>query len=89
MTAKPPKGPKDPKPPKGPKFEIDIEGVVHQWDEPTITVSQIRELAGWPADQAVVEVNLADNSERTLAEGEVVELKPGHGFGKKIKFQRG
>ena len=36
-----------------------------------------------------VEVNLDDNTERTLAETDTVTLKPGHGFSKKIKFQRG
>lgn len=34
-------------------------------------------------------MNLEDNTERTLAEDEVVTLKPGHGFAKKVKFQRG
>ena len=50
---------------------------------------QIRELANWDATQPVVEVNLEDNSETTLAEDAVVTLKPGHGFAKKIRFQRG
>jgi Multiubiquitin len=74
---------------KKPKYEIDIEGVDHPWEEDTITVPQIRQLAGWDDTQPVVEVDLSDNSERTLSEDEVVNLKPGHGFGKKIKFQRG
>jgi hypothetical protein len=71
------------------KYEINIEGVNHPWEKDTITVPQIRQLAGWDDIQPVVEVDLSDNSERTLSEDEVVELKPGHGFGKKIKFQRG
>jgi hypothetical protein len=74
---------------KKPKYEINIEGVDHPWETDTITVPQIRQLAGWDDTQPVVEVDLSDNSERTLSEDEVVELKPGHGFGKKIKFQRG
>lgn len=41
------------------------------------------------ADQPVIEVNFRDNTERTLAEGEVVEVRPGHGFGKKVGFKRG
>lgn len=71
------------------KYLIDIEGVDHPWDEDTITVPQIRELGGWDSSQPVVEVNLKDNSERTLREDETVDLKPGHGFAKKVKFQRG
>jgi hypothetical protein len=62
---------------------------VQAWHEPEITVPQIRELAGWDASQQVVEVNLEDNKEWTLPESDVVTLKPGHGFEKKIKFQRG
>ena len=72
-----------------PTFEINIEGRVYEWHERTITPAQIRELGGLPADQPVIEINFLDNTERTLAEGEVVEVKPGHGFGKKIGFKRG
>lgn len=50
---------------------------------------EIRDLVGWEATQQVVEVNLDDNTERTLGENETVTLKPGHGFAKKILFQRG
>jgi Multiubiquitin len=73
----------------GPKFFVNLEGAEKPWDEETITVPQIRELAGWDASQPIVEVNLEDNSERTLGEDEPVTLKPGHGFAKKVKFQRG
>jgi hypothetical protein len=73
----------------GPKYFINVEGVETPWDEPTISVSQIRELAGWDAGQPLVEVNLEDNTEVTLDETAIVTLKPGHGFAKKIKFQRG
>ena len=34
-------------------------------------------------------MDLETNEERTLPEAETVEIKPGHGFGKKIKFKRG
>jgi hypothetical protein len=71
------------------KYEVNIEGSVHKWGEPTITVTQIRTLAGWDSTQQVIEVDAKDNSERTLPEGETVELKPGKGFGKKVSFKRG
>lgn len=71
------------------KYEVNIEGVVHEWDEATITVPEIRTLAGWDSTQQVIEVDAKDNSERTLAENETVELKPGKGFGKKVSFKRG
>lgn len=73
----------------GPKFEVNIEGQLYPWDRDTITVPEIRNLGRLPADLPVIEVDLHDNTERTLAEDEVVELKPGKGFGKKVKFQRG
>lgn len=74
---------------KGPKYEIDIEGTKYPWNEDTITSAQIRELGDLPADQPVIEVDLKTNEERTLAEDEVVEVKPGKGFGKKVTFKRG
>jgi hypothetical protein len=72
-----------------PRFEVNIEGAIHPWDKPTITVPELRALGGLPDDQPVLEVNLQTNTERTLAEDEVVELKPGHGFAKKVRFKRG
>jgi hypothetical protein len=73
----------------GKKYFVNLEGTEYPWDKDTITVPEIRELGGWDASQPVLEVNLEDNTERTLAEDEAVKLKPGHGFSKKIKFQRG
>ena len=46
------------------------------------------ELGGWELSQGVIEVD-KDNNERTLAPGEVVQLKPGLGFGKKHRWKRG
>ena len=73
---------------KGPKFFLCIEGTEYPWPEPTIATEQIAELGGWDPSIGVVEVD-RDNNERTLAPGEVVELKPGHGFGKKLAWKRG
>ena len=73
---------------QGPKYFVEIEGTEHEWDKETITVSEIRQLGNLPADQPVIEVD-PDNNERTLAEDEVVTLKPGHRFGKKISYKRG
>jgi hypothetical protein len=74
---------------QGPKYLVNIDDVEHEWDRPTITVSEIRSLGGIPAGTEILEVNLDTNEERTLSENEVVPLKPGHGFGRKIKFRRG
>src|SRR6266540_2131779 len=71
----------------GPRYAIDIEGAIHDWDQATITVSQIRQLGGLPADQAVLMIDLKTNAERTLTEDEVIEVTPGLGFSKKVEFR--
>jgi hypothetical protein len=90
-TADHPDPPRDPASDKshGPKYTINIEGQDYLWNSDTITVPEIRELAGIPSDQPIQEINLETQEERTLAEEEVVALKPGKGFSKKVKFQRG
>jgi hypothetical protein len=70
----------------GPKYEVDIEGNIHPWTQDEITPDQIRQLGGFTGP--VLEVD-AENNQRTLPEGEPVELKPGHGFAKKHHYQRG
>lgn len=72
-----------------PEFEANIEGTLYPWNKETITVPEIRALGKLPTDLPVIEVDLKDNTERTLAEDEIVELKPGKGFGKKVGFKRG
>lgn len=70
-------------------FRIDIEGQIHDWHRSTITVPEIRQLGDLPSDQPVIEIDLKTNTERTLAEDEVVQLRPGLGFAKKVRFKRG
>lgn len=77
-------GPKEPKP----KYHLDIEGNIVPWFEDTITTEQIISLGGWEPTQGVILID-KENNERTLQPGEVIELKPGMGFSKKIRFKRG
>lgn len=72
----------------GPKYHIDIEGSLYDWDSPTITAADIRRLGNLPQDVPVLVVD-KDNNQRTLGENEVLELKPGMGFSKKVVYQRG
>lgn len=74
---------------EGPKYFLDLEGTEYPWSEPTITVAEIRKIAGWTTEQQVMLVDLAANEETVLAEDADIELKPGHGFGRKFKFRRG
>ena len=76
-------------PETGPKFHINIEGTVYEWGEDTITVPQIRSLGNLPTDVPVLMIDLQDNSQDELGEDEIVELRPGLGFSKKVKYQRG
>lgn len=70
------------------KYELDIEGKFYDWPESSITVPQLIQLAGWPAGTQVLEID-NDNNQETIAPDAVIELKPGHGYAKKHKFQRG
>jgi hypothetical protein len=72
-----------------PEFVVNIEGEEYPWDRHTITVLEIRLIGRLPADQAVIEINLDDNTERTLGECEIVHIKPGHAFAKKVRYKRG
>lgn len=78
----------DCKPQAGPKFVLNIEGTLHDWPVSTITTEQIIELGGWDPSLGVIQID-KDNNERTLQSGEIVNLKPGMGFGKKVRWKRG
>jgi hypothetical protein len=78
-----PKGPN-----KGPKYFVNIEGEIFPWEDNTITTEEIAAQGGFDPSKGVIEVN-KDGDERTLAPDEVVEIKPGHSFGKKLIFKRG
>ena len=70
------------------KFQLNIEGALKPWDKDTITTEEIASLGGWDPSEGVVLVE-PDNSERNLQPGEVVKLRPGIEFYKKISFKRG
>jgi hypothetical protein len=71
------------------KYEVNIEGKIYEWAKPSITVPEIRSLGGLPTDKPIIEVELQTNNEVTLPEDGVIDLKPGHGFSRKVEFKRG
>lgn len=71
------------------KYHLDIEGTLYDWGEDTITVPQIRELGGLPTDVPVLQIDLTTNEQRQLTEDEIVHLRPGLGFSKRVRWQRG
>ncbi len=72
----------------GPKYLLDIEGTIHEWDRDTITTEEVIQLGGWDPSQGAIEID-RDNQEHTLRPGQVVDLKPGQGFSKKVRWKRG
>lgn len=73
---------------QGPKYHLNIEGTLYDWDQPTITTEQIIQLGGWDPSQGAL-MQDKDGNEVTLQPGQVIELKPGMGFGKHVGFRRG
>jgi hypothetical protein len=73
---------------EGKKYFVNIEGTEYPWDKETISTVEIRALGNLPQNLPIVE-EFPDGTERTLAEGEIVQLKPGHRFGRAPKFKRG
>ncbi len=69
-------------------FEVDVEGKIFVWNRWTITTEEIAGLGGWDPAQGVIMVD-RENNERTLNPGESIEIKPGLGFGKRIRWKRG
>ena len=73
----------------GPKYWLNIEGEKYPWEESTITTEQIIQLGGWGSELGAIVIDMKTNMERTLQPGEIVEIKPGQGFAKKVRFKRG
>jgi hypothetical protein len=70
------------------KYYANVEGKEHLWNNETISVAELRALGNLPQRLPVVE-EFPDGTERTLKDGEIVELKPGHRYGRAPKFKRG
>lgn len=73
----------------GPKYHLNIDGKDYDWSSSTITVTQLRQLAGWSNDQAINEIDLKTGEKAPLSDNDTVELKPGRGFAKKVEFVSG
>lgn len=74
------------------QYEISIEGKTYPWGRNTISVPEIRDIGGLPADCQVVAVNLADGEQSVLSEDaihEVPPLEPGKPVVKRVNFKCG
>lgn len=70
------------------KYIVCIEEQEYDWDKPEISYEEIVNLGGWESSAGIIEID-KDQNEHTLQPGAVIELKPGHGFSKKICWKRG
>lgn len=74
-----------------PKYDIWIEDTIHGWDKSTISLAEIRELGGMPADSPVSAVDLVEQQEVPLPEDSVHEIparQPGRPLVKRTQFKR-
>lgn len=65
-------------PPEPPKFHLIINRKPDTWPEPSITGSQIKELAGSPADFVVNQIVDGPGEDPEIADSQSVSLTP-HG----------
>jgi hypothetical protein len=77
--------------PDEPKYEVWIEDTIHAWPKDTISVPEIRELAGLPADCPMTAVDLVAQQEVPLPEDAVHSVPPreaGRPLVKRTHFRR-
>lgn len=78
--------------PSSATYQVLIEGAAYDWHKESISVPEMRQLAGLPEDRPIIQVDLQDNEMRVLSEDEIhrpVELEPGKGVTKRVNFKRG
>ena len=63
-------------PPDGPQYEVWIDDRIHSWAKDTISVAEIRELGGLPADCPMSAVDLVAQQEVPLPEDAVHAVPP-------------
>ncbi len=63
-------------PPDGPQYEVWIDDRIQSWAKDTISVAEIRELGGLPADCPMSAVDLVAQQEVPLPEDAVHTVPP-------------
>lgn len=59
-----------------PNYEVWIQDKIHAWNKPTISLAEIRELGGIPADAPVSAIDLITQQDNPLPEDAVHEVPP-------------
>ena len=62
--------------PDDPRYEIWIDDKIHSWHKDTISLAEMRELAGVPADSPMMAVDLVAQQEVPLPEDAVHTVPP-------------
>ncbi len=78
-------------PPQGPQYEVWVEDTIHSWSKDTISLAELRELAGLPADCPMSAVDLVAQQEVPLPEDAVHSVpprEPGRPLVKRTQFKR-
>lgn len=70
------------------RFCVNIEGQLFRWPCNVVVPEQIACLGGFDIAQGVLVID-EENNQRQLEPGELVELRPGLEFCKKVRFRRG
>jgi len=73
---------------KGKKYYFWVDEVEHIVQDESLTVAQIKEIGGVPADLPLLLLN-EDGSEEALRDDMIIELKPGRRFARAPRFKRG
>lgn len=73
---------------KGPKYHFWVDEVEYVVLEESISIGQIKQLAGVPEDIPLILLH-QDGSEETLPDSYIIDLKPGRRFAKAPRFKRG
>ena len=59
-----------------PRYEVWVNDKIHSWDKDTISVAELRELAGLPDDCPMSAVDLVNQQEVPLPEDAVHSVPP-------------
>ena len=69
-------------------FVFEVDDVEYTYDKPTITGTQIMEIAGISPSDGLVQI-LPDGTRKTITPDETVHLVPGTQFKRRPRFKRG
>ncbi|CAN5232313.1 hypothetical protein BH20ACT16_BH20ACT16_15190 [soil metagenome] len=77
--------------PDGPRYELWIEDTIYSWEKDTISLAEMRELAGLPSDCPMSAVDLVAQQEVPLPEDAVHAVpprEPGKPLVKRTQFKQ-